>query len=121
MNNEKITINGVEYVPAGAVKAMAPEVDGLKYCIIRTHSAGVFAGYLKSRKGQEGTVLEARRLWHWKGAASLSQLAIDGVSRPDECKFPEAVPSVTLTQIVEVIEASEKAQESIKSVAIWKV
>ena len=42
--------------------------------IVRTYSAGVFAGRLKSHKGQEVVMTDARRLWYWKGAASLSRL-----------------------------------------------
>ena len=48
-----------------------------KYVIVRTYSAGVFSGNLKSRNGQEVVLTNARRLWYWAGAASLSQLAVD--------------------------------------------
>ena len=59
------------------------------YVIVRTQSAGVFAGNLKSRDGKEVVLTDARRLWYWAGAASLSQLAVSGTSRPgDFCKFP---------------------------------
>ena len=92
----------------------------LKYVIVRTYSAGVFAGYLVSKKGQEVTLKNARRLWYWKGAASLSQLAIDGVSCPNECKFPEAVSRVELLQAIEILDVTKKAQESIASVPVWK-
>jgi hypothetical protein len=90
-----------------------------KYVIVRTYSAGVFAGYLKSRKGQEVILTNARRLWYWKGAASLSQLAVDGVSSPQECKFPAEVSNVELLQAIEILDVTPKAQESIASVAIW--
>jgi hypothetical protein len=91
-----------------------------QYCIVRTYSAGVFAGYLKSRKGMEGVVTEARRIWYWSGAASLSQLATDGTSDPAHCKFPCEVSEVTLTQIIEIIPCTGKAEKSIKAVSIWK-
>jgi len=45
----------------------------LKYVLVRTQSAGVFAGELESRNGQEVVLLNARRIWYWDGAASLSQ------------------------------------------------
>lgn len=92
-----------------------------EYVICRTYSAGVFAGYLESRKGQEVILTKARRLWYWKGAASLSQLAMEGVSAPNECKFPCEVDSVELLQAIEIIPCTKKAQESIKSVPIWAV
>lgn len=91
-----------------------------QYCLVRTYSAGVFVGYLTKRKGQEGTVLKARRIWYWSGAASLSQLAVDGTSDPANCKFPCEVSEVLLTQIIEVIPCTKKAEKSIKEVPVWK-
>lgn len=91
----------------------------MKDVIIRTRSAGVFAGQLKSRKGTEVVLTNARRLWYWAGAASLSQLAVEGVSRPESCKFPVAVPEVILTEVIEVLPLSAKARASIDSVKIW--
>lgn len=90
------------------------------YCIVRTYSAGVFAGTLKSRDGKEVVLTKARRLWYWKGAASLSQLAIDGVSAPKECKFPAEVDEVTLTEAIEILSVTDKARESIASVKNWE-
>lgn len=87
--------------------------------IVRTYSAGVFAGYIKSRKGQEVVMTEARRLWYWKGASSLSQLAQEGVKYPNECKFPVAMDRVELTQAIEIIDVTETAKASIASVPIW--
>lgn len=92
-----------------------------KYVIARTYSAGVFAGYLESRKGQEVILSDARRLWYWKGAASLSQLAMEGVKCPNECKFPAAVDRVELLQTIEILDVTESAQKCIRDVPIWKV
>ena len=91
-----------------------------KYVIVRTYSAGVFAGYLESRNGQEVVLTKARRIWYWSGAASLSQLAIDGVSKPLECKFPAPVSRVELLQAVEILDVTEKAQKIIEDVPEWK-
>ncbi len=90
------------------------------YYIVRTYSAGVFAGYINSRKGKEVSIRKARRLWYWSGAASLSQLAIDGVSKPDKCKFPEAVEEIIVTEAIEILKCTEKARDSIVGVEIWK-
>ena len=117
---QEITINGVNYVRADNPGLKAANRDGQQYVIIRTYSAGVFAGYLKSRDGKEVVLNDARRLWYWKGAASLSQLAVDGVSCPDECKFPCELPEITLTEVIEVIQCTEKAMDSIAGVKIWK-
>jgi hypothetical protein len=91
-----------------------------KYVIVRTYSAGVFAGELESRKGQEVVMRNARRLWYWDGAASLSQLATDGTSKPGNCKFPCEVDRVELLQAIEILDVTEKAKESIKGVKVWQ-
>jgi hypothetical protein len=116
---EVISINGVDYIKKDAVKNY-PTKDGLKYAIVRTYSAGVFAGYIESQNGQEVTMVKARRLWQWSGAASLSQLAMEGTSKPESCKFPCEVYRVQLMQVIEILDATSKCKKSIDSVAIWK-
>ena len=91
-----------------------------KYQIVRTYSAGVFAGYIKSRKGQEVVMTNARRLWYWDGAASLSQLAMEGTTKPQNCKFPCEVQQVELLQAIEILEVTPQAEKSIKEVPVWK-
>ena len=91
----------------------------LKYVIVRTFSAGVFAGELESRTGQEVVLLNARRLWYWSGAASLSQLSQEGVTKPKECKFPCEVPRVELLQTIEILDVSAAARKNIGEVKAW--
>jgi hypothetical protein len=91
-----------------------------KYVIVRTYSSGVFAGEFVSRKGQEVILKDARRIWYWAGAASLSQLAMDGTSKPNECKFPCEVSQVELLQAIEILNVTDKAKESIKGVPVWQ-
>ena len=96
--------------------------NGNEYVIVRTYSAGVFAGYInhEQRNGKEALLYNARRLWYWSGAASLSQLAMEGVKNPDNCKFPCEVDSIILTEVIEIIPCSEKARLIIQGVKIWK-
>ena len=115
-----IKIDEVEYVRKDSLTKNAEKMDGLEYVIVRTTSAGVFAGYLKIRDGKEVTLLKARRLWYWSGAASLSQLSVDGSKKPAECKFPCEVERVELTEAIEILPVTEKAKKSFDSVEIWK-
>lgn len=93
-----------------------------KYCIVRTYSAGVFAGILQGLgDNKHGIVTNARRIWYWEGAASLSQLAMDGTTKPENCKFPCEVDEVLLTEVIEVIPCTQKAIDSIRGVKIWKM
>ena len=90
-----------------------------KYVIVRTYSAGVFAGILKAHENKEVTLTNARRLWYWSGAASLSELSVNGTKKPNECKFPCAVDEVVLTEIIEILAVTDVAQKSIEEVPIW--
>ena len=116
----EISINGVQYVLKGTKTEMAKEFNGMKYQIVRTYSAGVFAGYVESRNGQEVVMRDARRLWYWDGAASLSQLAMEGTKKPQECKFPSAVNRIELLQAIEIIDCTNIAEKSIKGVKVWE-
>lgn len=100
---------------------MKNEKKEMPYVIVRTYSAGVFAGYLESRDGKEGVIRDARRLWYWSGAASLSQLAMEGVKKPDECKFPCTVDRILVTEIIEVLDCTEEARINIGAVPVWEV
>ncbi len=91
-----------------------------QYVIVRTYSAGVFAGTLVKKEGAEVEMHNARRLWYWDGAASLSQLAEEGVKKPENCKFPQEVEQVVLLGVVEILKVSEAAKKSIDGVEIWK-
>lgn len=90
-----------------------------KDVIVRTYSAGVHFGTLKSKDGKEVVLTNSRRIWYWDGAASISQLAVDGTSNPNGCKFPLAVDEILLTEAIEIIPVTEKARESIASVPVW--
>ena len=90
-----------------------------KYCMVRTYSAGVFAGTVESRDGQEITLINARRIHYWDGAASLSQLSTDGTSKPENCRFPCEVEHIILLKVIEIIKITEKAKKSIESVKVW--
>ena len=90
-----------------------------KYVIVRTYSAGVFAGLLESRSGREVVLTQARRLWYWAGAASLSQLAMSGTTKPSECKFPIVVDRIELLEAIEILDVTNVAQSSIEAVPVW--
>jgi len=118
----KITINGKTYIEESTISktTLAKPSKGMKFCIIRTYSAGVFAGYIKKREGKEATIINSRRIWYWDGAASLSQLAMEGTNKPENCKFAMEVPETELTEVIEIISCTEKAKNNILNVSVWK-
>ena len=119
MKPETIMIDEVKYVRAD-VNQPAEKLDGMNYVLIRSYAAGCFAGYLKEKKDREVTLKKARRLWYWDGAATLSQLAMEGVKSKSNCKFPCEVDNIIINDVCEVIDATEEAKKSIAEVSIWK-
>lgn len=115
---KEIIIDGIKYIPESKTKAV--ELKGMKYCIVRTYSAGVFAGYVESRNGKEVVIRNVRRIWYWSGANSLSELAKEGTSKPKECKFAVEVDKIEVMEAIEIIECTKKAQDNIQGVAEWK-
>ncbi len=117
---EEMVIDGITYVPKGSIPQKAESKDGLEYVMIRTYSAGVHCGWLKSREGKEVVLLDSIRIWKWSGAASLSQLSMEGTNDASNCKFGMPITSITLTEAIEVIGMTETAKQSIQNVASWK-
>ena len=91
-----------------------------KKVIIRGDRSGVEFGTLVAQDGREVTLANARRIWYWDGAASLSQLATDGTSNPADCKFTVTVESITVLDAIEIIPCTDKAIRSIEEVPAWK-
>jgi hypothetical protein len=87
-----------------------------KYVVIRTYSAGVHCGELVSRDGKEATLRNARRIWRWQGANTLSEIANRGVG--DGSRVSETVSEITLTEVIEVITASDAGQKNLEA-AKW--
>jgi hypothetical protein len=116
MQPTTIKIDDITYIREDTVTSKEPTA----YKIVRTYSAGVFAGYIESRNGKEVVMRNARRLWYWEGAASLSQMAQSGTSKPERCKFPETVDRIELLEAIEILDVTEAAKKSIESVTVWK-
>ena len=91
-----------------------------KKVIIRADKAGVFFGTLAEKNGNEVTMTNVRRIWYWDGAASLSQLAVEGTKAPENCKFTVRVPKMTILGVIEIIDCSDEAIKSIEGVPEWK-
>lgn len=92
-----------------------------KKVIVRGDRSGVFYGTIVAKNGQEVELKNCRRLWYWSGAASISQLAKDGVKNPEECKFTVSVDEMLILDAIEIIACTEEATEVIEGVKEWKV
>ena len=91
-----------------------------QYYIVRADRAGVFFGKVKERSEKEVTMTDVRKLWYWHGACGVEQIAMEGVTRPDECKFTVTVPVMVIADPIQIIPCTEKAVEIIRGVKEWK-
>lgn len=96
-----------------------------KKVIVRCAEAGVFYGIITSQENTPAGVIvdmtECKRIWYWEGAASLSQMALEGVKKPDKCKFTVPLEQITLIGVAEIIPVTPEAEENLDAVPVWKV
>lgn len=97
------------------------ETNNRQKVIVRGDRSGVFFGELAGRNGQEVELANCRRLWYWSGAASLHQLAAEGVKRPQKCKFTMPIASITILDAIEIIPCADAAIDNIDKVGLWKI
>ena len=90
-----------------------------KKCVVRGDRSGVFFGTVKSIDGQTVEMENVRRLWHWDGANTITEIATNGVTKPENCKFTVEVKNLLLLDVIEINIATEKAIESIDKVQVW--
>lgn len=83
------------------------------FVLVRTRNAGVHAGYLVGDAAEKLSLLDARRVWRWRGANSLSELSQKG-AETDWTRISEPVPTITLTDAIEIIPCSDAAKENLK-------
>ena len=83
-----------------------------QFVIVRTYSAGVHCGVLVERDGKEAHLSDARRIWRWRGANTLHELSQRGAS-VEWTRISEPVPSIVLTEAIEIIRCSAVAQENL--------
>lgn len=106
----EIEVNGIKYVPKDSIN--------------QNSMAGVHFGYLHKEEftasGKVVTLIKTRRVWYWDGAASLSQMAIDGVNKPSNCKFSMELESNEIVNVIETIPLTEKAKDNLYKVSVWK-
>jgi hypothetical protein len=91
-----------------------------KKVIVRADRAGVFYGTLSAKEGNEVQMTNVKKIYYWDGAAAVEQLALDGVSKPENCRFTVYVEELTIMQVIQIITCSKKAIANIESVESWK-
>lgn len=119
MNIDELTIGQAKEVAAlvGGIQGQNKETltGGMigEKVIIRTYSAGVWFGTLAEKSGKEVILTDARRMWRWWSAESisLSGCALYGIKR-EKSKIVAPVPKVWL-EAIEIIPCTDVAIQSI--------
>ena len=92
--------------------------------LIRSYSSGVHFGTLERvddlLSGAAVKLQNARRIHYWEGAASLSQIAKEGVNQ-ERSRVAMELPEFYCTQVIECIPMSEFALDNLKSAPVWKI
>lgn len=93
-----------------------------KKVLIRADRAGVFFGTLADHDKVNGVIElhKCRRIWYWSGAASLSQMANEGVNNPSACKFTQVVEIMQIAGVIEVLPCTPEAAKCIEEVPVWQ-
>ena len=92
--------------------------DEFDYAIVRTYSAGAFAGYLQyvDRANKTATLYNSRQLWRWhtkNNGLSLSEVAEYGLNH-SKSKITCPI-GCRIVPYVEILFCTKEAQESIET------
>lgn len=125
MKPETMMIDDVKYVREDSISnKQTKKINRLTLSIVRSYGAGVFLGYIEDLKAELNGVniklLKAKRIFYWDGACSLTQLAMDGTSAPQNCKITDAIDFQFVANVIEVLPVTEKAKKSLDEVIPWK-
>ncbi len=104
------------------MKKTEKKTKPLPYVICRCRDAGVHAGELAEDTAKGVVLLNARRIWYWTGAATLSELAVYGSSNPTGCKFPPKVERIKLraSDVAEIIQCQPAGEKMIREQPEWR-
>jgi hypothetical protein len=118
VNINDLTLGQIKEIQSLGIANQQSSSDGIQYAIgknviIRTYSAGVWCGTLSQKSGNEVILTDARRLWRWWSAESIS---LSGVANfgilEDKSKIAPKVEGVWL-EAIEIIPTTAKAEKSI--------
>lgn len=89
-----------------------------RYVLVRTYSAGVHFGYLQAVEGMGVILSNARRLWCWDNAFTLSKVSTEGVGKNSKisCKVAE----IALSEAIEIIPMEERARVCLENYPEYK-
>lgn len=122
MNIDNLTYGELKQIAAmfAAKSDDAPFTPHIgKECVVRTYASGVHFGTVVAQSGRQVEIKDARRLWKWhaKTGISLSEVALDGIDA-SKSRICATVPSITITDALELIPASPAAASTIREAPV---
>lgn len=118
MNINDLTLGQIKEIQALAFNQPTQQTEGINFAIgknviIRTYSAGVWCGTLSQKSGNEVILTNARRLWRWWAAESISLSAVANYGIIEsKSQIAPSVEGVWL-EAIEIIPTTGKAEKSI--------
>ncbi len=85
-----------------------------RHCVVRTYSAGVHLGTVESVDGSQCILSNARRLWRWGGAFTLSEVSKTGVD-PKKSRIADEVETISLSDMIELIPTTLSARDTFEA------
>lgn len=90
-----------------------------KQIIARIDRAGVFHGTLDHIDNDIMRLKDARRIYYWEGALSVTDMAANGL-RAGKISAPVTTVEFMTSKVVELNECTNEASRSIESIKVWK-
>lgn len=90
-----------------------------KKVIARIDRAGVFHGTLDYIDNEIIRLKDARRIYYWNGALSVTDIAAKGITG-GKVTIPVTTVEFISNKIVELNECSDEANKSIEAIMSWK-
>ena len=90
-----------------------------KKIIARIDRAGVFHGTLDHIDNEIMRLKDARRIYYWNGALSVTDIAAKGITG-GKVTIPVTTVEFMSDNVVELNECSEEASKSIEAIKPWK-
>ncbi len=88
-----------------------------KIVLIRSRDAGVHFGEYLFHEGDEVHLKNSQRIWRWRGANTLNEVAIKGVDRTSYTRISEITDSIIIKGFCEILVLTNEAYQTMKP--IW--
>jgi len=99
-------------------KKKTAEEKPQKY-IVRADRAGVFFGEIEKVDGSTVTMRNVRKVWYWKGACAVEELAVHGVANPNCTQMTVEVAEMTILGAIQIIPCTDEATRNLEGVKVW--